>query len=660
MNHTTKPATSSSPGPSQSGTPMLPNTQPFRGNDQLRIRSSFRRGGSLLIDLPIGTRLTLGFLTAALLASLVVGAIGLQRSQSLSRQSEFYRSILTTNTNLNTGTQYLQLIKTESQAIVDQLQAPQPSIETLKSDKLALKNLIQRYDTLLTGYLNKDVLAKHPEQQSILAITGQDATITHQQDVLAGSAQRTWLTHKTALVEIMRYFDNNDVAKARYLQQVQVELTNSDASSATRALIQFNGRLTDSIQQAETIESQNQIITTVIGSVIAFILIVIIGLVISGTIIRRLKQLREVTQAVEQGQLNRRVNVIGRDEIADVSGSVNAMLEAIVGLLDETRNQRDALTNAAEHLFSDMRVVSAGDLRINAPVSNDPIGMLANAFNFTVGRFRRFLQRTKTTAEQMDVVARQQIERSESFTQALLQLKSGSKTTWSQPGKELEVAGNSMAGMKTDNQQIALLNQLRQTRERIQQIANEEIMQRFQNTLMLAEQTTSTIEHLTNLPQTASTLNMRPNDLRTHFQDDLHTLHALNQRMTQEIQRSQEMSTRGFQEIEQEMTRLTNKTRQLKAQNADIPTPRANQDMLQEIIKQSTHFANDVHAMGRQVNHIAQEVRTSIVNFQLDTVDSGANLPALSQPGSAQSGSSPNRPALPKRQNSTGLLEMRH
>lgn len=641
---------------------MSSNNQPFnnRGNDQLRIRSSRSRGGSLLIDLPIGTRLTLGFLAAALLASLVVGAIGLQRSQSLSRQSEFYRSILTTNTNLNTGTQYLQLIKTESQSIVDLLQSPQPSVETLKNDKTALKDLIQRYDNLLTGYLNKDVLSKHPEQQSILGITGQDITTTNQQDVLAGSAYRAWHTHKNSLEEIMRDFDNNDVAKAKNLQQVQVELTNSDASSATRALIQFNGRLTDSIQQAEAVESQNQIITTTIGSIIAFILIVIIGLVISGTIIRRLKQLREVTQAVEQGQLNRRVNVVGRDEIADVSGSVNAMLEAIVGLLDETRNQRDALTNAAEHLFSDMRVVSAGDLRINAPVSNDPIGMLANAFNFTVGRFRRFLQRTKTTAEQLDVIARQQIERSENFTQALLQMKSGSKTTWSQSGKELEVTGNSNAGMKADNQQIALLNQLRQTREHIQQIANEAIMQRFQNTLMLAEQTTSTIEHLTNLPQTASTLNMRPNELRTLFQDDLHTLSVLNQRMAQEIQRSQESSSRGFQEIEQEMTRLTSKARLLKGQSADSPTPRANQDMLQEMIKQSTHFANDIHAMGRQVNHIAQEVRTSIVNFQLDTVESGVNLPALSQPGSAQPGSSPSFPPLPKRKNSTDLLEMHH
>jgi len=61
-------------------------------------------------------------------------------------------------------------------------------------------------------------------------------------------------------------------------------------------------------------------------------------------------------------------------------------------LVDQTRNQRDVLVNGADHLFSDIRVVSAGDLRVNAAVTNDPIGMLASAFNLAIGRFRRFIQ----------------------------------------------------------------------------------------------------------------------------------------------------------------------------------------------------------------------------------------------------------------------------
>src|SRR5207248_1721431 len=77
-------------------------------------------------------------------------------------------------------------------------------------------------------------------------------------------------------------------------------------------------------------------------------------------------------------------------------------------------HQRDALTQAADNLFSDMRVVGAGDLRVNASVSNDPVGLLANAFNLTVGRFRRLVLRTRTSMQQIDVVFRQEIKHAES------------------------------------------------------------------------------------------------------------------------------------------------------------------------------------------------------------------------------------------------------
>ncbi|GHO86918.1 HAMP domain-containing protein [Dictyobacter formicarum] len=608
----------------------MPNTATYNGKNN-PIRSSFSRGGTLLIDLPIGARLTLGFLAAALIAALVTGATGLQRSQSLSRQSEFYRSILSTNTNLNTGSQYLQLIKTETQSILALLQTPQPSNETLQSEKEALKNLIARYDSLLNTYVNNDVLARHAEQQSILDITGSSNQLIHQQTILIGSAQRTWSTHKAALNDIMRYFDQDNVVKAKYLEQVQIELTNSDAASALRALIQFNVRLTDSINNAETIEFQNQVIFTIIGSIIAFIMILIIGLVISGTLVRRLGQLRNVTQAVEQGQLNRRVQVIGRDEIADVSRSVNAMLEAIVGLLDETRNQRDALTNAAEHLFTDMRVVSAGDLRINAPVSNDPIGMLANAFNFTVGRFRRFVQRTKTTAEQLDVIAHQQTERSESFTQALLQAKTMSKAPLIVDASSTDPKGKPASSDNIDGQQTELLNQLRQTRELLRQVSNEEILQRIRTILKMSDQSANTIGRLTKLPQMVNARQLSVDELRTHFNEDLQLLDSLNKRIAQEMQISQQNTTRGFQEIDKEMSQITARARLLKAQTGETAPSLSNVEAVQEVVKQSTQFATEMHAMARQVSQMAQEVRTGIVNFQLDTAESSGNLAPHSQ-----------------------------
>src|SRR5439155_21736816 len=140
---------------------------------------------------------------------------------------------------------------------------------------------------------------------------------------------------------------------------------------------------------------------------------------ISNTIVKPLHQLRLVTQAIGSGQLDSRVMVSGRDEIADVSASVNGMLDTIVGLLQETRGQRDALTNAANHLFSYMQGVSSGELRATATLSNDPISLLAEAFNFTISRFRRFVLRTQVGIEQLEVVSRQEVARSDAFVQTV-------------------------------------------------------------------------------------------------------------------------------------------------------------------------------------------------------------------------------------------------
>lgn len=373
---------------------------------------------NLVLDLPIAGRLTLGFLLAGLIAALAASIIGVQRSQSLSRQADFYQSLLSTNTSLTTGANFLELMNTETHALLAEAQSSAPSQETMTTDERAITNLTNQYNSILTSYVAHDLVSQHPDQSALLAEANRSLQISQQQ-TLAGSTLRTWKVYEQSQQQIVQDITTDKLQDAQMLERAQAEPTNADALSAIRSLIQFDERLASSIQEAAQIEEQAQIITTIIGSVIAFLCIALVGLFISNTLVRRLRYLREVTQAVEQGQINMRVTVIGRDEIADVSASVNAMLETIVGLLDETRRQRDALTNAAEHLFSEMRVVTAGELRVNAPEHTDPIGMLADAFNFTIGRFRRFLLRSQSTVEQTELIARREMERSEQFLKAI-------------------------------------------------------------------------------------------------------------------------------------------------------------------------------------------------------------------------------------------------
>jgi len=285
----------------------------------------------MLLDLSIGQRLTLGFLLAALIATLVASLVGVLRSQALSRQSDFYQHLLATNTSLTTGANFLQLMNTEIHTYIDTASTTSPSQETLTQQRKAVQDLASRYDTIIHTYATQDLLTQHPEQIALLQEAGNTAQESQQQTLL-GSALRTWSVHRAAQEQILQDIAAGDIQSAQTLARFQAEPTNADAISALRALIQLNQRLSTSVREAASVEEQNQLVTTIIGAILAFLAIILVGWFISNTLVKRLRHLRKVTQAVEQGRWQERVHVVGRDEIADVSASVNAMLDAIVGL----------------------------------------------------------------------------------------------------------------------------------------------------------------------------------------------------------------------------------------------------------------------------------------------------------------------------------------
>src|SRR5579883_1607933 len=189
---------SSSLAPAQ--TSVAATNQPVN----LHIRPRLRRRHDLVLDTPIGTRLTLGFLIAALIAALVAGAIGLQRAQSLKGQSDFYQNLLQANTNLNTAANFLQLMNTELHSSITLLNSQHPSQETLDTQEKAIQGLTTRYDQTLTDYAAHDVLNKHADQVALLQEANHQGQ-ANQQETLTASTLRTWNLYHTAQDQVLAY-----------------------------------------------------------------------------------------------------------------------------------------------------------------------------------------------------------------------------------------------------------------------------------------------------------------------------------------------------------------------------------------------------------------------------------------------------------------------
>src|SRR6266571_626352 len=144
------------------------------------------------------------------------------------------------------------------------------------------------------------------------------------------------------------------------------------------------------------------LLQTVIAFVVAIGMVIAIGYIVNLTITRPLRQLATLTRRIGKGDTSARAKLIGRDEIYMVATSMNNMLDNIVRLIQETQAQRDNLQAQVEKLVSEVSGVGEGDLRVQAEVTADALGVLADSFNYMVEELGSLVVRVKLVANEVE------------------------------------------------------------------------------------------------------------------------------------------------------------------------------------------------------------------------------------------------------------------
>ena len=192
--------------------------------------------------------------------------------------------------------------------------------------------------------------------------------------------------------------------------------------------------------------AQVQPIFAVTAAAFFLIILVIIGtgFLVNRTITRPLSQLALLTARIAEGKTDARAPVRGRDEIAVVSNAMNNMLNNIVHLMQEAQTQRDRLQARVEKLVSEVCNVGEGDLRVQAEVTSDALGVLADSFNYMVEELSSLVVRVKMMANE--------VENSTSMTfQSMVQLVSNADMQIQQIGR----AAQEVEHMAEVNHQVA-------------------------------------------------------------------------------------------------------------------------------------------------------------------------------------------------------------
>ena len=369
-----------------------------------------------ITNMPIFRRLLIAFALAAVVPGIVIVLLGTNYVNQLTARGQAVKTAFNAQNTAYEEQINLQRMNALLQARHAEIFASlggsvqDPSMNA--SGPLINNDILARetdFDQTLVKYQQDFELATSPNMSAIRTILLSDdptsTIISDQQAILNTVVQRQWPAYKKLQDEELALLEPK-TSKPSYLA-VYKKLFDANAQfTDLRNSWQRVVNIAEKMGEVVTTVGPSQVNPVVIGDVIAFLVTIItvltIGYIISVTITRPLGQLTTLTKRIARGETSARARIRGRDEIHLVATSMNNMLDNIVRLIQETQAQRDSLQAQVEKLVSEVSGVGEGDLRVQAEVTVDTLGVLADSFNYMVEELSSLIVRVKMVAHEVE------------------------------------------------------------------------------------------------------------------------------------------------------------------------------------------------------------------------------------------------------------------
>jgi twitching motility protein PilJ len=133
----------------------------------------------------------------------------------------------------------------------------------------------------------------------------------------------------------------------------------------------------------------------------AFVMsIVVLRVLAFGPVVAEAEALAIACESVAGGDLSRRVPASHDTELGRVGRAINTMLEHTVPLVD-SRKERDRMQTAVMKLLAEVSGVAEGDLTVEAEVTADVTGAVADSFNLMIGQLRQIIGQVQSASRQI-------------------------------------------------------------------------------------------------------------------------------------------------------------------------------------------------------------------------------------------------------------------
>ena len=373
---------------------------------------------------PISRRLFIAFALAAVLPSIIIALMGFYYVGQVSSRGNASQVISTAQDSTNNLSINLQDMYTRTKSmetlvlssLVDTNAQP-ALLTTVASDQTLINNDKLEFSNDLSTYQAQFDPVNSPNMSGVADAvnrSGDSAKANDESSLLHDAVSNAWPKYSDA--QQTELTDLQNIAKANYQTTNQIDdaVTKITLDSGTldtayqsvgldwSQLTNDVTKISNDINVTDATDTEPIVLSTIGAFLLTLLTVIFLGFAVQGSITRPLSELVSLTKRISKGDTNARAKVSSQDEIAIVANAMNNMLDNIVHLIQDTQSQRDVLQGQVEKLVSEVSGVGEGDLRVQAEVTADALGVLADSFNYMVEELGSLVVRVKMVAREVE------------------------------------------------------------------------------------------------------------------------------------------------------------------------------------------------------------------------------------------------------------------
>jgi hypothetical protein len=218
--------------------------------------------------------------------------------------------------------------------------------------------------------------------------------------------------------------------------------------------------------------------------------------------------------------------------------------------------------------------------------------------------------RMQASAKQLDVIARQELERSETFAATLNFTQNSTYAGLSTSSiigakDQSEKGGHREVQSALECEVDELTTLITSIREHQHIFSSTTFPQSINNLLALIDEMIPAVRNLANSSEASS--------------KDFRMLRSLFQRLNSEVQNMQQSTSWIFIQLDKDLTGFINNLSRLKTKVSISGLPSASEGLTPELTWQGKQFVTEIAALARQLHDLVQEMESAIGSFQLNT-----------------------------------------